>query len=74
MVAALACNAIRHVTSRFPYAVSYMVMVFWFLQEIVLPSTDFLCSLTEAVNLPEVEVNIRYGFMFKIRRYVSTIL
>ena len=27
-------------------------------------STDFLCSLFEAVNLPEIEVGILGGFFF----------
>jgi len=34
---------------------------FWFLQEVILRSTDFLCSLFEAVNLTEIEVDMGGG-------------
>jgi hypothetical protein len=46
-----------------------MAIFFWFLQEVILRSTDFLCGFFEAVNVPEVEVDIQDGLFLK---YVNT--
>lgn len=68
MVPALTCNLIGYVKSRFPYAVNYIIIVFWYLREVIWRCTDFLCSLSKAVNLLGVEIDMLSGLFFKIRK------
>lgn len=67
MVPPLASNLIEHVTLSICSKLYYNR--FWYLCEVIFRCTDFLCSLFEAVNLLEIEIDILSGLFLK---YVNT--